>query len=242
MWLLNRGHETGVSSPSLVFTSEGYQRHNRRRQEHLASLELPITGKTVLELGAGIGDHSSFFLDRGCALTVTDAREDNLEVVKQRYPMVPSFVLDIETASPQSMPQHQIVYSYGLLYHLNNPSHAISLFSEWSSELLLLETWVSFGKELAINIVAEDGANASQAASGVGCRPTRAWLRAELQKRFEYVYAPITQPSHAEFPTDWTRPQSWPEGVPSRAVFVASRQALSSDRLTLELPDFQAAI
>jgi hypothetical protein len=63
--------QTGVPyvySPIDVFHSAHYQRHNQRRQEHLASLGLDISGATVLEVGAGIGDHTSFFLDRGCQI------------------------------------------------------------------------------------------------------------------------------------------------------------------------------
>lgn len=52
------------SLPSLYFHSYDYLRHNARRLEHLASLGLPITGRSVLEVGAGIGDHSHFYIDR----------------------------------------------------------------------------------------------------------------------------------------------------------------------------------
>ena len=36
--------------------SENYLRINGRRLEHLASLGLPLDGRTVLEVGAGLGD------------------------------------------------------------------------------------------------------------------------------------------------------------------------------------------
>jgi 2-polyprenyl-3-methyl-5-hydroxy-6-metoxy-1,4-benzoquinol methylase len=67
------------------FLNEPYQRHNRRRQEHLASLRLPLSGKRVLEFGAGIGDHTSFLLDRGCTVTVTDAPEENVRFARTRF-------------------------------------------------------------------------------------------------------------------------------------------------------------
>ncbi len=49
------------NSPLACFQSEHYQRHNEKRLEHLASLNLPIADSTVLEVGAGIGDHTGFF-------------------------------------------------------------------------------------------------------------------------------------------------------------------------------------
>ena len=45
------------------FKTDYYQRHNQRRLEHLSSLNLDIFSKTVIEVGAGIGDHTSFFVD-----------------------------------------------------------------------------------------------------------------------------------------------------------------------------------
>ena len=39
----------------------------------------------MLEVGAGIGDHTSFFLDRGCTVTVTEVQEQNLVVLGSRY-------------------------------------------------------------------------------------------------------------------------------------------------------------
>ena len=80
---------------STYFTNDEYQRHNRRRQEHLASLALPLVNKTVLEVGAGIGDHTSFFLDRQCRVTVTDALDENLDYVRSRFPSVESRVMDL---------------------------------------------------------------------------------------------------------------------------------------------------
>lgn len=44
-----------------VFHCDEYLRDNQRRLEHLASLGLDIVGKTVLELGAGIGIIQAFF-------------------------------------------------------------------------------------------------------------------------------------------------------------------------------------
>src|SRR5437588_11693402 len=73
-----------------------YLRHDQRRLEHLASLGLSIAGATVLEVGAGIGGHTSFFLDRGCQVISTEARPENLEVLCLRYPEVQVKRLDLD--------------------------------------------------------------------------------------------------------------------------------------------------
>src|SRR5262245_43859922 len=82
--------------PSELFHSDHYLRHNARRLEHLASLRIPVAGLSVLEVGAGIGEHSHYYTDRGCQLTITEARQENLRLISQRYPNCTVRVLDME--------------------------------------------------------------------------------------------------------------------------------------------------
>ena len=188
-----------------VFLSYHYLRHNQRRLEHLAGLGLNIAGSTVLEVGAGIGDHTSFFIDRGCQVVSNDARQENIRILRSRY-AVRVLYLDLDDSPETFNEQFDIVYCYGLLYHLKNPTKAIEFMSSCCRKMLLLETCVSFGNEDFLNPVIENAANPSQAISGKGCRPTRRWVYNQLKRHFEFVYLPITQPNHEEFPIDWTSP------------------------------------
>jgi hypothetical protein len=221
------------------FLNEPYQRHNRRRQEHLASLRLPLFGKSVLEFGAGIGDHTSFFLDRGCTVTVTDAREENVRAIRARFPDIDARVVDIERGLPPDIGRHDVVYAYGLLYHVSDPASALAHMASVASEMLLLETCVSFGDGENINATKEDVGNPTQAIHGLGCRPTRAWVFNTLVRHFEHVYMTLTQPWHEEFPVLW-------DGTPPvngtglyRSVYIASRHSLTNDRLVDHLVDVQ---
>jgi hypothetical protein len=56
-----------------IFHSSSYLLHNEKRLIHLKSLNLLITGQ-VLEVGAGIGDFTPFFIEHGCIITATDGR------------------------------------------------------------------------------------------------------------------------------------------------------------------------
>jgi 16S rRNA A1518/A1519 N6-dimethyltransferase RsmA/KsgA/DIM1 with predicted DNA glycosylase/AP lyase activity len=38
---------------------------------------LDLVGKSVLEVGAGVGDHTLYFLDRDCAVVSLEARGEN---------------------------------------------------------------------------------------------------------------------------------------------------------------------
>jgi SAM-dependent methyltransferase len=227
------------NAPLAEFHSDHYLRHNARRLEHLASLQIPVAGKSVLEVGAGIGDHSHFYLDRGCKLTTTEARSENLDYLRARYPEADVRFLDMEQSAPVADAPFDVVHCYGLLYHLNDPEQALAFLGENTGGLLLLETCVSFGDDEAIHLTAENPDNPSQAFSGTGCRPTRPWVFKQLQALFEYVYLPLTQPAHEEFPIDWTAAESdRPAGL-TRAIFVASRNPLDNGALTASLLDRQ---
>jgi len=218
---------------ATLFQTEHYQRHNQRRQEHLASLGLPLRGRSVLELGAGIGDHTSFFLDRDCQVTSIEGRGDLCTLLRQRFaPPLPSrwragptiVQANIEELADGIVPVAEVVYCYGILYHLRAPREALAWMARHCTSLLLLETCVSFGEEETINGVAEDACDPTQSLVGAGCRPSRPWLWARLKELFEHVYVPRTQPSHEEFPVDWCAPPA--QGGLVRSVFIASRQPL----------------
>src|ERR1700690_221318 len=83
-------------SPVRAFHNHHYLRHNARRLEHLASLRIPVAGSSVLEVGAGIGEHSHYYIERECRIRITEAREDNLAQIRSRYPHSRVQMLDME--------------------------------------------------------------------------------------------------------------------------------------------------
>jgi SAM-dependent methyltransferase len=233
---------TGRQPPPVVpvfeeFHSDKYVRLNQRRQEHLASLGLALAGKSVLEVGAGVGDHTSFFLDRGCTVVATEGRPENLAVLRERFPGLDVRLLDLDRPDRSFDVQADVVYCYGTLYHLRKPARALEFLARRARELLLLESCVSQGTKESLNRVREPEWNPSQSLSGIGCRPTRPWIHAELKRHFPFVYMTRTQPAHAEFPTDWTVPA--PPGENIRAIWVASGEPLENPLLTEEIPDLQ---
>lgn len=223
---------TRFRGPQAVFHSEEYVRHNQRRQEHLATLGLPLSQRTVLEVGAGIGDHSSFFLDRGCEITVTDGRSTNVEVLQRRYGTQRARLLDLDAPDPGLHARFEVVYCYGTLYHLSRPDAAIAYLGSRCTGLMLVETCVSFGERDALHPEPEATWCASQAVAS-GCRPTRPWVWNRLSEHFAHVYVTTTQPWHEEFPLDWS--SNAPAERLTRAVFVASRTPLDLPTLSPRL-------
>jgi hypothetical protein len=233
---LNDAHEL----PQQIFHSHHYLRHNQRRQEHLASLNLELSDRSVLELGAGIGDHTSFFLDRGCNVTITEAREENLQILKSRFPQSTILKLDLEQPVWQGTETFDILYCYGILYHLGKPAEALTFLAPLCKELLLLETCVSYRPQDQINVCYENTQDFSQSISGIGCRPSRQFIFDHLKTLFPYVYMPVTQPCHEEFPLDWTKDDA-PQNLNNltRAIYVASRAKLNNPALVDFVPEKQ---
>jgi hypothetical protein len=221
--------------PLSVFHAVEYLRHNHRRLEHLASLNLDISSSHILEVGAGIGDHSEFFLDRNCTVVITEGRPENVELLRYRYPKLDVRNLDMDNPFLEPNELFDIVYCYGLLYHLNKPIEAIEFMSKHTKNLLLLETCVSFGDEEAINSVKEKANYPSQAISGCGCRPSRSWIYNQLKQHFEFVYMPITQPNHEQFPLDWQL-ENCHQSRFARSVFIASRYKIANTLLIEGIP------
>src|SRR4051794_35479336 len=85
-----------VSPEQAVFLTPEALAINEARLCHLASLGLDLAGKTVLEVGGGIGLHTCFFESLGCKVTFTDGRPENVAEVKRRYPHRTTAQLDLD--------------------------------------------------------------------------------------------------------------------------------------------------
>lgn len=217
------------------FFNNAYQKHNVARLQHLESLKLDLDGKKVIEFGAGVGDHTIFYLFKNCQVFPTDGRADLVEFISERFGM-DAGVIDIENDQEKinNLPKFDIAHCYGILYHINNPSEFLDLIRDKASTLFL-ETCVSSDKkEDDVYLTSEPSDNLAQAVSGTGCRPTRNWIIKKLKKNYKFVYMPKTQPKHKQFPTNWEN--DFPEGELIRAVFIASDEEIRSPHLQTELP------
>jgi len=217
-----------------VFLTTNPLRINVARLEHLASLKLAISGKRVLEVGAGIGLLTGFFEELGCSVLTTDGRSDNVAEIRRKYPHRQAEVLDLETTDDIThLGEFDIIFCYGTLYHLANPEQAIKTLATVCREMVLLETCVTPGDDLAINLVSENQDNPNQASSGMGCRPTRPWVIEILRKYLGFAYISDSQPFHYDFDLDWRSPL--PKKL-HRSVFVGSKSPLTTDQLLESAP------
>jgi SAM-dependent methyltransferase len=219
-------------SPFLTFLEPGALAINKARLDHLATLHLPIEGKSVLEVGAGIGLLTEFFETRGCAVTSTDARIDNIRENLRRHPGRRVKELNLEKPfDAAQVGKFDIVFCYGTLYHLATPEASLEAMSR-VADMILLETCLSAGEGDGFSTV-EELPTASQAFSQVGSRPTRAWVLNRLRRFWGNGYISLTQPAFADFPLDFALPAQTPN---IRAIFVGSRTPLTNPLLSTEIP------
>lgn len=216
------------------FLTPYYQQHNVARLSHLESLMLDFNKKTVIEFGAGVGDHTIYYLFKNCHVLPTDARPELVEIIKNRYGIKAQlFDAEKDLEKLKEFEHFDIIHCYGVLYHLNNPAKFLEAVSS-IGETLLLETCVS-PDHLPVDVyyIKENKKDLTQAISGNGCCPSRKWVEKELKKYFEFVYYPKTQPDHSEFPRDWS---NLPDKGLIRAIFIASHVEIFNPNLTTEMP------
>jgi predicted O-methyltransferase YrrM len=213
---------------------------NRARQDHLASLGLNLAHKTILEVGSGVGRHTGFFEKLGCTVFSTDARPENTTEHLRRYPHRKGLVEVADLNIPGShkkFGKFDVIYCYGTLYHLGDPSLCLKDLSENCNELFLLETCVNSFDNNDVNCVMEEKQWKNQSFDGIGCRPSRDWILTELKKFYPYVYCTRYQPAHGDFPVKW--PANPDEYTNTRSVIVASRNPLENKSLISEIPNSQ---
>jgi SAM-dependent methyltransferase len=204
---------------------------NAARLEHLASLGLPLTARTVLEVGAGVGQLTGFFTSRGCRVVATEARADNVDELRRRRPDVAVVQADVEERL-ERLGHFEVVFCYGLLYHLENPLRALRNMSAVCDDLLLIETIVCDAPAPVLRLDDETKA-VNQALRGVAHRPSPSYLALALNRiGFDDVYAVTRPPAHPEYEFERVGDSSITrEGRPLRAVFVASRSPLDTPHL-----------
>jgi SAM-dependent methyltransferase len=225
----------GTASPSRdssIFDCPPSVDINAARMKHLDSLGLPLRGTSVLDAGCGVGHLASYFLKIGCDVTCVDGRQENIDRLRQLYPAARVGVFDVQTDSLKPLGSFDVVFSYGLLYHLESPVAALRNMASVCEQILLLETQICDHVLPVLRIEAEP-ASADQALRGLGGRPSPSFIVTVLRNiGFRNVYAPRTPPAHADFQFHWRGMGATGAGGRSfRCVFIASRDPLANEKL-----------
>jgi SAM-dependent methyltransferase len=205
---------------------------NKARLEHLDSLALPLDRKTVLDVGAGPGHLAQYFVRRGCTVLSTDARAENVEQCRSLYPGHDARVLDVERDDIAALGRFDVVFCYGLLYHLEDPLLVLRKLVDVCDQLLLLETMVC-DSDAPVLRLEDEYLSLNQALRGLAHRPSPAWIATTLDRiGMHHVYLTSGPPAHPDYRFEWRNSlETARDGHLLRGVFVASRGPLENDRL-----------
>jgi len=225
--------ETKLGRGIEVFDEDVATSLNDARLEHLASLGLDINGKRVLDAGCGVGHLSRFFVARGCSVVCVDVRTENVAELKRRHPETEAHVADVESDDLSRFGEFDIVFCYGLLYHLENPIVAMRNLRKVCRGLLILETNVCDSDQPVLKLV-DESLSSNQATGGIGSRPSPSFVAFALNRiGFRHVYQPIEPPDHRDFDFEWNNDLSDSrDGHPNRCVFFASTAPVECAKLT----------
>lgn len=224
-----------LNERAAEFDAPSYKSITIARLEHLASLHLPFQNKAVIDLGCGIGRLSEFLVKQGANLLSVDGREENIQQLRMFYPAMKAEVLDLETDEWLKFGPFDIVFCYGILYHLANPYQFIRDAASVCKEMLLIETCVTNSLEPIVTIVQERSEVYSQSIHAAGCSPSPTYVTFCLKKaNFPFIYTPRDKPNHPEYhyhpDNSYSRFQN---NHLIREIFIASKHQLESEALVL---------
>lgn len=204
---------------------------NHARLDHLASLALPLSGRRVLDVGAGVGHLARFFAERGTVVCV-DGRAENVAELRRRQPGIEAHVLDVEREALGPLGRFDVVFCYGLVYHLEGILAGLRNMASVCDDLLLLETLVCDASQPVAVMVDEPRVH-NQALGQVAHRPSPSYVVMALDRiGFPHVYAPRDVPDHPDFHFERRDDLAvGRDGRNLRCVFVASRRPIDSGRL-----------
>lgn len=217
-------------TPELVFNNESYIGFDKVRFEHFDTLNIDIKGKTVLELGSGIGNHTKFLYGKSPSKIISvEGRSENVEVLKKNFKKIKK-VVPILHDLEQSLDTIEelkdgvdLIYNYGLLYHLKNPFEFIDNLQVIKHDKMILETCIELGGEE--NNLLEDTNSFSQSLSGTGSRPNLYRLVEKLKENYKNVFYP-EQPKHGWFDIHAKNPP-----ILKRIVIICEGQILDKPKV-----------
>src|SRR5215475_9077416 len=126
-----------------IFDQQHYDELNAARKdatnEVLGCANASLGLKTALDVGCGVGYFCDFLAQFGLAVTGVEGRAENAEEARRRNPAVNFHVMNAEDEAIRTLGTFDLVFCFGLLYHLENPLRAVRNLRSLAGKLLLVE-------------------------------------------------------------------------------------------------------
>jgi SAM-dependent methyltransferase len=155
--------------------------------------------RTALDVGCGVGHFAAALRDMGLEVTAIDAREDNIAEAARRHPGVDFRVADVEDPQVANLGRFDLVLSFGLLYHLENPFRAMRSLHALAGKLLLVES-ICLPQETPLLLICDEPPGEDQSLRAVSCYPSEgALIKMAFLAGFPRVYRFLELPEHDNF-------------------------------------------
>jgi SAM-dependent methyltransferase len=211
----------------IKFDQPYYIRINeaRWRMAQQTVKELPDI-KSCLDVGCGPGWFSERLVDLGLDVVGLDGRDTLVAEATRRVPMARFYIQDITgSVLDTGVSPADLVFCFGLLYHLENPFAAIRNLHGLTKKFLFVETQIAPGSENNLVLVSE-GNNETQGLHYHAFVPSRnALLKMLYVSGFHFVYRFTGFINHEDFYDSSDR-------MHRREVFLAAKST------KLMLPEF----
>jgi SAM-dependent methyltransferase len=211
-----------------IFDQHHYDLLNRTRGDVvsrlLAEIRTPLGLRTAVDVGCGLGHFSGLLRSLGFETTGVDGREQNVEEARRRNPNIPFSRFDAEDPSLRSLGKFDLVFCFGLLYHLENPLLAIRHLEAMTGTLLLVEGVIFPGDDPSMGLV-DEGPSEDQGLNHIAFYPTEACLEKMLYcAGFRFVYSFAVPPEHPGYHRSGRLPKI-------RTMLAASHELITSPQL-----------
>lgn len=186
-----------------IFDADHYKALNTSRgavvSALLSELIKPLDIRTAIDIGCGLGHFSDLLKTLDLEVMGVDGRQQNVEEARRRFPGIAFRHCDAQDAALRALGQFDLVFCFGLLYHLENPLLTIRHLHAMTAKLLLVEAVIFPGEEPIMALV-DEGMTEDQGLNHFAFYPTEACLIKMLYRAgFPSVYGLASQPDHPEY-------------------------------------------
>ncbi|HUL35288.1 MAG TPA: class I SAM-dependent methyltransferase [Candidatus Eisenbacteria bacterium] len=216
-------------SSTWVFDQSHYDALNAAREETirriLPDLMQRMNLKTALDLGCGLGHYANVLHSQGFDVLAVDGREENVIEAKRRYPDLRFQIADAQDPSLADLGKFDLVFCFGLLYHLENPFSVVRSISALASKLVLIEGIVYPSPE-PVMVLMDENTGVDQGLNFMAFYPSETCLIKMLRRAgFAHCHNPSRMPAHPEY-------HKGANGFRRRTVVAAAKEAIESSLLS----------